>query len=326
MEPGATRADVDALLDRTGLSDTAHVAPFPGRWTIVAPSRSASEEVTNAGHVERVVDVSGKHNLVSRQFQPADTVVEVGGHKIDGDTFTVIAGPCAIEDAGQLATIAEAVHQSGASILRGGAFKPRTSPYSFQGLEKDGLSLLAEQRAALGMPVVTEVMDVTQVDQVCEHADMLQIGTRNMQNYALLREVGRSGRPVLLKRGMASTVDEWLLAAEYVMVQGNPNVVLCERGVRTFETTTRFTLDLAAVAAAKLATHLPVIVDPSHATGRVDLVRPMTLAAAAAGADGVILDVHHDPASARCDGAQALLPGQFDALMDQVREIRNFLG
>jgi len=235
--------------------------------------------------------------------------------------FTLIAGPCTVESREQTLTTAECVAAAGASMLRGGAYKPRTSPHSFQGLGRDGLRILAEARAATGLPVVTELMDVREIDAVLEVADVIQIGARNMQNYALLTEIGRSGRPALLKRGAAATVDDLLLAAEYILSEGNEHVTLCERGIRTFERSTRFTLDVSAVPVLKERTHLPVIVDPSHAAGRRELVRPLSLAAVAAGADGLIVEVHPDPESALCDGPQALTTAEFAAFADDVHAL-----
>jgi len=248
----------------------------------------------------------------------ADTLVDIGSHAIGGAGFTVIAGPCSVESLDQLLTIARAVRTCGAHALRGGAYKPRSSPYAFQGLGRAGLELLAEVRAATGMPIVTEVLDVRDVERVTAVADVAQVGARNMQNYQLLRELGGSGRPVLLKRGLAATVDETLLAAEYLLNGGNERVIICERGIRTFETSYRFTLDLAAVTVLKERTHLPVIVDPSHAAGASGRVIPLALAAAAVGADGIIVETHHAPASALCDGDQALPTGDLGLLMDRL--------
>ncbi|MEU1214162.1 3-deoxy-7-phosphoheptulonate synthase [Streptomyces sp. NPDC005790] len=279
--------------------------------------------------VDRVVVVPGKQRLTSRVFSPADTHVRIGstgGTVIGGPEFLVIAGPCAVESRTQMNAAVDTVVAHGAGMLRGGAFKPRTSPYGFQGLGLAGLALLAEQRERTGLPVVTEVVTPQDVESVAEESDMLQIGTRNMQNFALLREVGLSGRPVLLKRGMAATIEEWMLAAEYVMHVGNADVVLCERGVRTYEQGTRFTLDLSAVAEAKRISHLPVIVDPSHSTGKPHLVGPMSRAAAACGADGLIIDVHMDSANALCDGAQALSGQQFATLMSGLGPVVEAVG
>lgn len=253
--------------------------------------------------------------LVDRAARPGGTTIQVRDVVVGGPEFVVAAGPCAVEDAPQLTATAAAVAGSGARLLRGGAFKPRTSPYSFQGLGEDGLALLAEAGRAHGLPTVTEVVAAGDVALVASYADVLQVGARNTQNFALLEALGAAGRPVLLKRGMATTLDELLLAAEYVLANGNPDVILCERGIRTFETATRNTLDLGAVAVLKARTHLPVLVDPSHASGRRDLVSPLALAAAAVGADGLLVEVHHDPDRARCDGPQSLTPSMFADLM-----------
>jgi 3-deoxy-7-phosphoheptulonate synthase len=272
--------------------------------------------------VETVTPVLKPYRLVSRSFTPQATVVHAGGALADadlgGNALCVIAGPCSVEGREMLFETARAVQAAGASMLRGGAYKPRTSPYAFQGLGEHALRLLAEVRAETGLPVVTEVMDTRQVELVAEHTDVLQIGARNMQNYALLSEVGRVQRPVLLKRGLSATVEELLMAAEYIMAQGNRDVILCERGIRTFETATRNTFDVAAIPVLKAETHLPVIVDPSHAGGRADLVAPLAFAAIAAGADGLIVEVHPSPASALSDGNQSLKPDAFAALMQRL--------
>ncbi|WP_328540793.1 3-deoxy-7-phosphoheptulonate synthase [Streptomyces sp. NBC_00344] len=279
--------------------------------------------------VARVLRVPGPQRLTSRAFREENSRVRVGENVqavFGGDEFVVIAGPCAVESAEQMTGIVNLVHAGGAIMLRGGAFKPRTSPYSFQGLGLAGLTLLAEQRRRTGLPVVTEVVTPKDVECVAEESDMLQIGARNMQNFELLREAGASGKPVLLKRGMSATIEEWLLAAEYLLHMGNDDVVLCERGIRSYDRSTRFTLDLSAVAEAKRLTHLPVIVDPSHSTGKPHLVGPMSLAAAAAGADGLIIDVHTDAGAALCDGAQALDGAQFAALMDKLGPLLQAVG
>ncbi len=265
--------------------------------------------------VEQVVRVLKPFKLVSRDFQPVDTVVRIGSSSIGGGAFGVIAGPCSIESEEQMFATARAVKASGATMLRGGAYKPRTSPYAFQGMGVEGLALLRAAGDEVGLPVVTEVLDVRDAATVAAYADVLQVGARNMQNFMMLDELGTMERPILLKRGLAATIEELLSAAEYVLKGGNRDVILCERGIRTFETYTRNTLDLAAVAALKSLTHLPVIVDPSHATGRRDLIQPMTRAGIAVGADGVMIEVHPDPEHARCDGPQSLTPADFDRLM-----------
>ena len=261
--------------------------------------------------------------LVARETKTR-TVVKVSGVEIGRD-FVVIAGPCSVESETQLLETARAVKASGANMLRGGAFKPRTSPYAFQGLGIQGLKILEKARQETGLPIVTEVVDPRDVSWVAEFADVLQIGTRNMQNYSLLKEVGKSGRPVLLKRGMYSTLEEWLNCAEYILSEGNPDVILCERGIRTFETYTRNTLDLSAVPAIKELSHLPIIIDPTHSTGRISLIESMSMAAAAAGADGMIVEVHHKPEEALCDADQALTPDIFATMMKRLRPLTSFL-
>jgi 3-deoxy-7-phosphoheptulonate synthase len=262
--------------------------------------------------VDRVVPILKPYKLASSQMRHGErTVLDIEGRKIGGEHFALIAGPCTIETREQTLTTAEIVKDAGAALFRGGAYKPRTSPYAFQGLGQEGLRLLAEAKQQSGLPIVTELMDMRDLEPVLEVADVVQIGARNMQNYPLLAEVGRSGRPALLKRGLSSTLDELLMAAEYILKEGNPNVMLCERGIRTFETAYRFTLDLMAVPVLKELSHLPVIVDPSHAAGRRDLVLPLSLAAAAAGADGIIVEVHPNPDEAICDGPQALIADEF---------------
>lgn len=263
---------------------------------------------------------------VSRETRPESSIVNIAGVEIGGTEVVVIAGPCAVESQEQLFNTARAVKKEGARILRGGAFKPRSSPYSFQGLGEEGLKLLSSIRAETGMPIVTEVMDTRQVAMVGEYADMLQVGSRNMQNYPLLKEVGMTRKPILLKRGMMATIEEFLLAAEYILNQGNENIVLCERGIRTFETSTRNTLDLSAVPMLKRLTHLPVIVDPSHGTGISWMVPSMAKAAVAAGADGLIMEVHYKPDQALCDGYQSLDPGNFAGLMNELKKIALAVG
>jgi 3-deoxy-7-phosphoheptulonate synthase len=269
--------------------------------------------------VDRVVPILKPYKLASSQLRRgAASVLEIGGRKVGGDHFALIAGPCTVESRDQTLETARVVRAAGATMLRGGAYKPRTSPYAFQGLGSAGLRILAEAKAETGLPIVTELMDTKDLDDVVEVADVIQIGARNMQNYALLAEVGRANVPVLIKRGLSSTLEELLMAAEYVLKEGNENVLLCERGIRTFETAYRFTLDLTAVPVLKELTHLPVIVDPSHAAGRRTLVEPLSLAAAAAGADGIIVEIHPDPEEAICDGPQALENDGFAAYVEKV--------
>jgi 3-deoxy-7-phosphoheptulonate synthase len=252
--------------------------------------------------------------LVAREMHAAPTTVKIGPASVGRESFSLIAGPCAVESESQAMAAAHAAKDAGATILRGGAYKPRTSPYAFQGLGKRGLEILADCREATGLPILTEVVEARDVDHVAEVADALQIGTRNMQNFALLTEAGRSGKPVMLKRGFSSTVEEWLMAAEYIAREGNQDIILCERGIRTFEPSTRNTLDLGGMLVAQGQSHLPVVVDPSHATGRRNLVEPMARAALAAGADGVMVDVHDNPSEALCDGPQALIPAELERL------------
>jgi 3-deoxy-7-phosphoheptulonate synthase len=267
-----------------------------------------------------VVPISKPYKLSSVQFKHGErTVLDIAGRKVGGNSFALIAGPCTVESREQTLDAARAVRDGGGTLFRGGAYKPRTSPYAFQGLGQEGLRLLAEAKAETGLPIVTELMDQRDIEPILEVADVIQIGARNMQNYSLLAEVGRSGRPVLLKRGFSSTLEELLMAAEYVLKEGNPQVMLCERGIRTFETAYRFTLDLMAVPVLKELTHLPVIVDPSHAAGRRDLVMPLSLAAAAAGADGLIVEVHPNPEQAICDGPQQLVADDFADYVERVQ-------
>jgi len=284
------------------------------------------EQLEMLSGVEKTTPISKPYKLVSREFQPFDSVINVDGLKIGAGELSVMAGPCAVESMEQMMETALAVKAAGARVLRGGAFKPRTSPYAFQGMGEEGLDILAEVGQRTGLKIITEVMEPEQVDMVAAHADILQIGARSMQNFPLLREVGRVAKPVLLKRGMAATIDEWLMAAEYIMAAGNFNVILCERGIRTFETAVRNTLDLSAVPVAKRLSHLPVIVDPSHGTGKWYLVKPMAMAAVAAGADGVLIEVHPTPDTATSDGPQSLTLPNFRELMDTLRVVGSAVG
>ncbi|MBQ5389631.1 MAG: 3-deoxy-7-phosphoheptulonate synthase [Clostridia bacterium] len=274
--------------------------------------------------VENVKRVSEPYKSANRKFHPKDTVIEVGNVKIGGGNFAVIAGPCSVESEAQICEVAEAVKASGAAMLRGGAFKPRTSPYSFQGMRGEGIDLLSEAKEKTGLPIVTEIMDISQLP-LFDNVDVIQVGARNMQNFELLKALGHTNKPILLKRGLASTIEELLMSAEYIMAGGNEKVILCERGIRTFETaTTRNTLDLCAIPVLKERSHLPVIIDPSHATGVARLVKPMCIAATAAGADGLIIEVHNDPAHALCDGKQSLTPEAFDDVMKAVEAVRPY--
>lgn len=297
---------------------------------VIGDTSKITEEEENAIRVmpgvEDVMRILKPFKLASREFRAEDTIINVRGNIIGGKKIQVIAGPCAVENRTILMTIAEKVKKAGATFIRGGAFKPRTSPYSFQGLGEEGLKYLAEVRKKTGLPVVTEVMDPRDMEVIAKYADIIQIGARNMQNFRLLLEVGTSTKPVLLKRGLSATIKEWLMAAEYIMSKGNQNVILCERGIRTFETATRNTLDLSAVPVLKKLTHLPVVVDPSHGVGRWDLVAPMAKAAIAAGADGLVIEVHTNPEEALSDGEQSLRPNDFKKLMKELKPIAAAVG
>lgn len=276
--------------------------------------------------VDSVIPIMKPYKLASREYKQEDTIIDVNGVKIGGKEIVVFAGPCAVENKEYFFETARLVKKAGAKILRGGAFKPRTSPYAFQGLQEDGLKMLAEARQMTGMSVITEVMDPRDVELVSKYTDIIQIGARNMQNFRLLQEIGASMKPVLLKRGISSTIEEWLMAAEYMMLEGNEKVILCERGIRTYETATRNTLDLSAIPVVKEVSHLPVIVDPSHASGTWKYVSPMSKAAAAAGADGLIIEVHSNPEKALCDGPQSLRPDTFSQLMSELQVVANAVG
>ena len=282
------------------------------------------EMVQGLDFVKKVVKVKEPYKSSNRKFHPNDTVIEVGKAKLGGGHFAAIAGPCSVESTEQICDIAKAVRAAGATMLRGGAFKPRTSPYSFQGLRSKGIELLLQAKQITGMAIVSEIMDIGSID-VFEHVDVIQIGARNMQNFELLKEIGRTDKVILLKRGLANTLKEFLMSAEYIMASGNEKVILCERGIRTFETATRNTLDISAIPMLKKMSHLPVIVDPSHAAGRADLVRPLALAAVAAGADGIMVEVHNDPVHALCDGPQSIKPEEFQSLMGEIEKVRSVL-
>ena len=293
---------------------------------LVGDTKSIAESWLRASPVvEDVRRVSEPYKKANRKFHPEDTVVDVSGVKVGGGHFAVIAGPCSVESESQIETVAASVQAAGAKLLRGGAFKPRTSPYSFQGMRAEGLELLRHARAKTGMPIVTEIMNNEHLPLFAD-VDLIQIGARNMQNFELLKAVGRSGRPVLLKRGLSATLEELVMSAEYIMAEGNDQVILCERGIRTFETSMRNTLDISAVPMLKKMTHLPVVIDPSHAAGIAWMVEPLAAAAVAAGADGLMVEVHNDPARALCDGAQSLTPAQFSALMDKLRPLVSLMG
>jgi len=319
MKETATDEEVEAVVEKIESAGALARRIVGARLTVIGAIGDVEQDVNVEGlglegqpGVDRVMPILKPYKLASSQMtHGARTVLEIDGRKIGGDSFALIAGPCTVESREQTLQTARVARDAGATLLRGGAYKPRTSPYAFQGLGQEGLRLLAEAKSETGLPIVTELMDMRDIDAVLEVADVVQIGARNMQNYPLLAEIGRSGRPALLKRGLSSTLDELLMAAEYILKEGNPNVMLCERGIRTFETAYRFTLDLMAVPVLKELSHLPVIVDPSHAAGRRDLVLPLSLAAAAVGADGIIVEVHPDPDEAICDGPQALRAEDF---------------
>ena len=325
MSHRATRAEVDAVVERVtevGLRPELSIGEDRAVIGVIGGNAYAYREAfSHLPGIMQILQITKPFKLASREFQPRGTVVNVGGVAIGGEEVVVMAGPCSVEDEAMLIKTARHVASEGARMLRGGAFKPRTSPYSFQGLGEAGLRLLATAREETGLRVVSEVVTPADVELVARYVDMLQVGTRNMQNYALLQEVGSSGRPVLLKRGMSSTVEEWLLAAEYILSRGNRDVVLCERGIRTFETSTRFTLDLNSVPLVRELSHLPVVVDPSQGTGRWSLVRPMSLAAVAAGAQGLIVEVHPCPDEALSDGGQSLDFENFARLMKELRRM-----
>jgi 3-deoxy-7-phosphoheptulonate synthase len=320
-------------VERTIIGVLGGVGPSGTHGSIGGINPTLGEALESLPCVESVLRVSKPYKLASREFHPEDTLVDVpapcvskGIVSIGSNAVVMMAGPCTVESEKQLMTTAQAVRNAGAVILRGGAFKPSTSPYGFRGLGEEGLKLLAKARSAFGLAVITEVMTPTDVPMVCEYADILQIGTRNMQNYMLLDEVGRTSKPVVLKRGMSATVEEWLLAAEYILSQGNRNVILCERGIRTFEKVTRNTMDISAIPLIKQLSHLPIISDPSQGTGRRDLVAPMTLASVAAGSDGLLIEVHPNPDEALKDGAQSLTISQFQQLMPQVQAVAQAIG
>lgn len=330
MTPSATEENLTKVkqkIERAGLSY--HLSKGESR-TIVGvigdKKRIGELEMNSLDGVEKTVHITEKYKLVSREFKPQNTIIDVRGVSVGGEKLAIMAGPCAVESMEQLQEAAAIVKKAGARFLRGGAFKPRTSPYDFQGLAEDGLKMLYEVGRAFDLRIITEIVDVNDVDLITKYADILQIGARNMQNFRLLQAVGRSDKPVLLKRGLSATITEWLNAAEYIVSAGNEQVMLCERGIRTYETFTRNTLDLSAVAAVKELSHLPIIVDPSHGTGRWQMVRPMARAAVAAGADGLIVEVHPHPEMALSDGDQSLTPKNFRAMMDDVRKIAEVMG
>jgi 3-deoxy-7-phosphoheptulonate synthase len=331
MKEGATQAEVDAVIRRVE-SVGAHAHVSAGELVTVIGAIGDREHVANLGlegapGVDHLVPILKPYKLASLQYRRGErTVLEIDGRRIGGEHFATIAGPCTVESREVLLDAARSVRDAGAQFLRGGAYKPRTSPYSFQGLGEAGLRLLAEAKAETGLPIVTELMDVRDLEPVLEVADVVQLGARNMQNYTLLTEVGRAGKPVLLKRGLSATLEELLMAAEYILKEGNEQVMLCERGIRTYEPSYRFTLDLMAVPVLRELTHLPIVIDPSHAAGKRSLVEPLSLAAAAAGADGIIVEIHPSPEEAVCDGPQALYADDFAAYLRKLEAAAELAG
>ena len=329
MNADATQADIEGVIsaiEEKGLeAKVMEGAPQKIVGVIGDKTKLAATPLDAMHGVETTVAISKSYKLASREFHPASTVVDIRGIKIGDGTPVVMAGPCAVESREQLLETAQLIKAGGAQFIRGGAYKPRTSPYAFQGLEEEGLKYLAEAREKTGLAVVTEVTVVEAVDTVAAYADLLQVGARNMQNFGLLKAVGRAGKPVMLKRGLAATIDEWLNAAEYIMNEGNPNVILCERGIRTYETYTRNTFDISAIPAIKHLSHLPIIADPSHGTGKWRMIKPASRASSAAGADGLIIEVHPNPARALSDGPQSLTPENYRDLMASVQKLSRFM-
>ena len=329
MNAYATQADIEGVIsaiEEKGLEAKVMEGAHQKIVGVIGDKTKLAATPLDAMHgVETTVAISKSYKLASREFHPASTVVDIRGIKIGDGTPVVMAGPCAVESREQLLETAQLVKEGGAQFIRGGAYKPRTSPYAFQGLEEEGLKYLAEAREKTGLAVVTEVTVVEAVDTVAAYADLLQVGARNMQNFGLLKAVGRAGKPVMLKRGLAATIDEWLNAAEYIMNEGNPNVILCERGIRTYETYTRNTFDISAIPAIKHLSHLPIIADPSHGTGKWRMIKPVSLASIAAGADGLIIEVHPNPARALSDGPQSLTPENYRDLMASVQKLSRFM-
>ncbi len=329
MNADATQADIEGVIsaiEEKGLEAKVMEGAHQKIVGVIGDKTKLAATPLDAMHgVETTVAISKSYKLASREFHPAATVVDIRGIKIGDGTPVVMAGPCAVESREQLLETAQLIKEGGAQFIRGGAYKPRTSPYAFQGLEEEGLKYLAEAREKTGLAVVTEVTVVEAVDTVAAYADLLQVGARNMQNFGLLKAVGRAGKPVMLKRGLAATIDEWLNAAEYIMNEGNPNVILCERGIRTYETYTRNTFDISAIPAIKHLSHLPIIADPSHGTGKWRMIKPVSLASIAAGADGLIIEVHPNPARALSDGPQSLTPENYRDLMASVQKLSRFM-
>lgn len=330
LKPNTPKSEIDALIDKiTGFG--VQVSPVIGTELSILglvgdTSKIDPTQIEANRNVDKVLHVAEPFKKANKMFHPMPTVVDVGGVKVGGKQLAIIAGPCSVETEAQIVGVAKDVKAAGANMLRGGAFKPRTSPYAFQGLKYEGLELLKEAREATGLPIVTEIMSPYDIDRFVQDVDVIQVGARNMQNFDLLRLLGQTRKPVLLKRGLSATIEEWLMAAEYIMAGGNGQVILCERGIRTFETYTRNTLDLSAIVAVKNLSHLPIIVDPSHATGKWWMVEPLARAAVAVGADGLIIEVHNDPAHALCDGNQSIKPAVFADVMKQIKGIADVVG
>lgn len=330
LKPNTPKAEVDQLIDKIN-GYGVQVNPVFGQDLIILglvgdTSKIDPTQIEANHNVEKVMHVAEPFKKANKMFHPQPTIVDVKGTKVGGKQLALMAGPCSVESEAQIVEVAKAVKQSGANFLRGGAFKPRTSPYAFQGLKYQGLELLKEAREVTGLPIVTEIMSPFDIDRFVRDVDVIQVGARNMQNFDLLRLLGQTRKPVLLKRGLSATIEEWLMSAEYIMAGGNEQIILCERGIRTFETYTRNTLDLSAIVAVKQLSHLPIVVDPSHATGKWWMVEPLARAAVAVGADGLIVEVHNDPAHALCDGNQSIKPNVFDDLVSQIRQIAQVVG
>ncbi len=330
LKPNTPKSEIDALIDKiTGFG--VQVSPVIGTELSILglvgdTSKIDPTQIEANRNVDKVLHVAEPFKKANKMFHPMPTVVDVGGVKVGSKQLAIIAGPCSVETEAQIVGVAKDVKAAGANMLRGGAFKPRTSPYAFQGLKYEGLELLKEAREATGLPIVTEIMSPYDIDRFVQDVDVIQVGARNMQNFDLLRLLGQTRKPILLKRGLSATIEEWLMAAEYIMAGGNGQVILCERGIRTFETYTRNTLDLSAIVAVKNLSHLPIIVDPSHATGKWWMVEPLARAAVAVGADGLIIEVHNDPAHALCDGNQSIKPAVFADVMKQIKGIADVVG
>ena len=328
MKHGVTDVQMESLItwfEEQGVTVSVTKGEFQSIIGLIGDTSKLDVElIESLDIVEAVKTVSDPFKKANRKFHPENSIITVGNTSVGGDTFTMIAGPCSVESEEQIIEVATAVKAAGATMLRGGAFKPRTSPYDFQGMKAEGIDLLLEAKKATGLPIVTEIMNANHLP-LFEDVDVIQVGARNMQNFELLKELGKTNKPILLKRGLANTIKEWLMSAEYIMAGGNENVILCERGIRTYETYTRNTLDLSAVPLLRGLTHLPIVVDPSHATGVSKLVLPMACAATAAGADGLMIEVHNNPAKALCDGAQSLTPAQFTKVADKVMKIRGII-